>query len=67
VDTDNATARTSLRTWFWLGTLVLAYIGIYLCRKNLAVAVPILQQDWALSKEAIGLVGSRQHRRLCLR
>jgi sugar phosphate permease len=58
VDTDNATARTSLRTWFWLGTLVLAYIGIYLCRKNLAVAVPILQQDWALSKEAIGLVGS---------
>ena len=58
VDTDNATARTGLRTWFWLGTLVLAYIGIYLCRKNLAVAVPILQRDWALSKEAIGLVGS---------
>jgi sugar phosphate permease len=58
VDTDNATARTGLRTWFWLGTLVLAYVGIYLCRKNLAVAVPILQRDWALSKEAIGLVGS---------
>jgi len=39
-------------------TLVAAYIGIYLCRKNVSVAVPILQQQWGLTKEAVGLVAS---------
>jgi OPA family sugar phosphate sensor protein UhpC-like MFS transporter len=38
--------------------LVFAYVGIYLCRKNLSVAVPLLQQEWSLSKEAVGMVAS---------
>lgn len=38
--------------------LVAAYIGVYLCRKNLAVAVPLIQQDWGLSKEQVGLIAS---------
>ena len=56
--TDTAKHVPNLRPWLWLTTLVLAYIGIYLCRKNLSVAVPILQQEWNLSKEAIGIVAS---------
>lgn len=42
----------------WLLTLALAYVGVYLCRKNLAVVVPILQSEWQLSKEAVGIVAS---------
>lgn len=49
---------STLRAYTYLGTLVVAYIGIYLCRKNLAVAVPTLQKTWSLSKEQIGVVGS---------
>lgn len=48
----------TVRAYAYLGTLVAAYIGVYLCRKNLAVAVPVLQKAWGLSKEQIGMVGS---------
>jgi OPA family glycerol-3-phosphate transporter-like MFS transporter len=48
----------AVRAYAYLGTLVAAYIGVYLCRKNLAVAVPVLQKAWGLSKEQIGIVGS---------
>lgn len=58
MSTDSKTTPTRQRPWLWLGTLVFAYIGIYLCRKNLSVAVPILQEEWSLSKEKIGLVAS---------
>lgn len=46
------------RAYFLLGTLIAAYVGVYLCRKNLSVAVPILQARWGLSKEQVGLIGS---------
>ena len=46
------------KAYAYLGTLVVAYIGIYLCRKNLSVAVPTLQKAWALNKEQVGLIGS---------
>lgn len=49
---------STTRAYAYLGTLVACYIGIYLCRKNLAVAVPALQKAWALNKEQIGIVGS---------
>src|SRR5512142_1596437 len=48
----------SQRAYFLLGTLITAYIAVYLCRKNLTVAVPELQKAWGLSKEQIGIVGS---------
>jgi OPA family glycerol-3-phosphate transporter-like MFS transporter len=55
----NPTSRpASQRAYFLLGTLVLAYVGVYLCRKNFAVAVPMLQKSWGLTKEQVGLVGS---------
>lgn len=44
--------------FFWLGLLALWYIGVYLCRKNLAVAAPLLREEWGLSKEAVGMVAS---------
>lgn len=41
-----------------LGVLVLGYIGIYLCRKNFSVAVPLICEAFNLSKEQIGIVAS---------
>ena len=51
-------AQTNARSYFWLGTLVLGYIGVYLCRKNLAVAIPMLQADLGVTREQIGTVAS---------
>jgi len=46
------------RAYLFLGTLVAAYIGVYLCRKNLSVAVPLLQKNWGLTKEQVGVLNS---------
>lgn len=46
------------RAYGYLLTLVAAYIGVYLCRKNMSVAVPILQSKWGLNKEQVGVIGS---------
>jgi OPA family glycerol-3-phosphate transporter-like MFS transporter len=46
------------RAYFFLSTLVVAYIGVYLCRKNLSVAVPLLQTSWGLNKEEVGTINS---------
>jgi len=48
----------TLRAYLLLGILCTSYIGIYLCRKNLSVAVPLLGHAWGLSKERLGLIGS---------
>ncbi len=54
----HASPVTPRRGYFLLATVIFAYIGIYLCRKNLSVAVPILQKQWNLSKEEVGVVAS---------
>lgn len=41
-----------------LAALSLGYIGIYLARKNLAVAIPLLQADLGITKEAAGVIAS---------
>ena len=41
-----------------LGCIILGYIGVYLCRKNFAVAVPMLQADFSASKAQIGAIDS---------
>ena len=46
------------RAYLYLGILVGAYIGVYLCRKNLSVAVPLLQKGWGLNKEQVGTINS---------
>lgn len=54
--TDSATPPA--RAYLFLSTLVVAYIGVYLCRKNLSVAVPLLQTRWGLNKEQVGTINS---------
>jgi sugar phosphate permease len=54
----NINAPSTGQAYFYLATLIASYIGVYLCRKNLSVAVPILQQEWGLSKEQVGIVAS---------
>ena len=46
------------RASVYLGCAVLGYIGIYLCRKNLSVAIPMIQQDLGVTKAQIGVVAS---------
>lgn len=46
------------RAWTFLGSLVVGYIGIYLCRKNFAVANPLIREAFGLNKEQIGQVAS---------
>ena len=49
---------STARAYVYLGTLVAAYIGIYLCRKNLSVAVPMLEKAWGINKAQVGTIGS---------
>ena len=51
-------SAAALRPWLWLATLVLGYIGVYLCRKNFSVANPLIRQEFGLTKEQIGMVAS---------
>jgi len=41
-----------------LACIILGYIGVYLCRKNFAVAVPLLQPAFATDKAHIGAIDS---------
>jgi sugar phosphate permease len=44
--------------WVVLAALVAGYIGIYLSRKNLGVAVPLLQDALGATKEEVGRIAS---------
>jgi sugar phosphate permease len=44
--------------WRVVGALVLGYIGVYLCRKNLSVAVPLLQEAFGATKAEVGRIAS---------
>ena len=46
------------RGWQIVAALSLGYIGIYLCRKNLSVAVPLLQQHFHVTKQQVGGIAS---------
>ncbi len=54
----DALVRWLRQPYCLLGTLVLAYIGVYLCRKNISVAVPLIQQEWGISKSQVGWIAS---------
>lgn len=41
-----------------MGALIAGYVGIYLCRKNLSVAVPLLQRAFGASKAEVGRIAS---------
>lgn len=41
-----------------LGCLMTGYIGIYLCRKNLSVAIPVIRDHFGVTKAQAGVVAS---------
>src|SRR5580658_9955467 len=49
---------TPRRAWTVIDALAVGYVGIYLCRKNLGVAVPLLQTAFHASKSDVGKVAS---------
>src|SRR5262245_27562570 len=51
-------APDSRRSWTLLAVLVAGYIGVYLCRKNLSVAVPLLQLEFKATKEEVGRIAT---------
>ena len=59
-DTSIAAASepSSAPAWRVMAALGLGYVGVYLCRKNLAVAVPLLQDALGASKEQVGRIAS---------
>ncbi|MBX3744683.1 MAG: MFS transporter [Verrucomicrobiae bacterium] len=48
----------SRRSAVYLAVLVIGYIGVYLCRKNFSVAIPMLGEAFNASKEQIGQIAS---------
>jgi sugar phosphate permease len=46
------------RSWAVVAALVGGYVGIYLCRKNLSVAVPLLRDAFHASKAEVGAIAS---------
>lgn len=42
----------------YLFILVIGYIGVYLCRKNLGVAIPLIQEDLNVDKAQVGIIAS---------
>lgn len=57
-DPASSPAPDSARAWGMLGLLGAGYVGVYLCRKNLAVAVPLLGEEFGASREEIGRIAS---------
>src|SRR5438105_4837745 len=38
--------------------LFLGYVGVYLCRKNLSVAIPLLRQAFGASRATVGIIAT---------
>ena len=55
---SSAPRPDSTRSWLLLGVLVAGYMGVYLCRKNYAVAMPLLRDEFHATKEEVGRVAS---------
>src|SRR5437762_14309551 len=52
---EKATARQARTVALWLA---LGYVGIYLCRQNYKVAVPLLQTAFGVDKAHVGIIAS---------
>src|SRR6202042_2179938 len=44
--------------WRALALLIIGYVGVYLCRKNLSVAVPLLQEHFGATKAQVGTIAT---------
>ncbi|MDB6020825.1 MAG: putative Glycerol-3-phosphate transporter [Pedosphaera sp.] len=50
--------HSTFRAATLLGCIILGYIGIYLCRKNISVAVPLIQKAFGVNKAHTGAIAS---------
>lgn len=57
-DTGGPTSFSPLRAGCLLACLSVGYIGVYLCRKNLSVAIPMIQHDFGATKGQVGVIAS---------
>ena len=55
---ESPSLASTPRRYLWLGLIILGYIGVYLCRKNFSVAVPLLQERFNATREEIGWIAS---------
>jgi MFS transporter, OPA family, glycerol-3-phosphate transporter len=53
-DAGEAWPLPPARSCFLLASIVLAYMGVYLCRKNLSVAIPMIQKAFGVNKAQTG-------------
>jgi sugar phosphate permease len=51
-------APPAAAAWGTMALLGLGYVSIYLCRKNLGVAIPLLQEAFSVKKEGVGWIAS---------
>jgi sugar phosphate permease len=58
VSASTSVAIDRARGWQVVAALSLGYIGVYLCRKNLSVAVPLLQPYFHATKQEVGAIAS---------
>ncbi|HUC86389.1 MAG TPA: MFS transporter, partial [Candidatus Acidoferrales bacterium] len=54
----SASYRSASRAALQIGCLILGYMGVYLCRKNFSVAVPLLQTAFNTDKAHLGALDS---------
>lgn len=54
----NSGAVSHSRASVQLACIILGYIGVYLCRKNFAVAVPLLQEHFHATRAQVGAIDS---------
>src|SRR5208282_1302777 len=52
------TALSPFRAGLQLACTILGYIGVYLCRKNFAVAVPLLVAAFSTNRAQVGAIES---------
>lgn len=54
----SAVGLSPFRAGVQVACLILGYVGVYLCRKNFAVAVPLLQSAFSTDKAHVGAIES---------
>jgi OPA family glycerol-3-phosphate transporter-like MFS transporter len=55
---SQANETAGVQRFFWLLLIIVGYIGVYLCRKNLSVAMPLLQERFQATRAELGLIAS---------
>ncbi|MBL9134473.1 MAG: MFS transporter [Verrucomicrobiales bacterium] len=55
---EDSASSAGWRSAVYLAVLVIGYIGVYICRKNFSVAIPLLREAFGATKEQLGEIAS---------